>query len=136
MPSLMELTRAGSIATAAASARSAFALAEVKWNLVAAAGGVFRLPRVVGRPVAVDVMLTGTPLPAERAVTLRLVSRLAGVGADVRELARQVATEVAGNAPVAVRLTRKSVEIADTQAWGLCDELVDEVGESADTADE
>jgi len=63
----------------AASARSAFALAEVKWNLVAA-------------------------------VALRLISRLAGAGADVRELARQVAA----NAPVAVRLTRKAVEIADT----------------------
>src|SRR5882757_9633829 len=48
-----------------ASRRSSFALAEVKWNLVAAAGGIFRLTRIIGRPAAMDLLLTGSALPAE-----------------------------------------------------------------------
>src|SRR5271169_3407258 len=40
-----------------ATTRSAFALAEVKRNLVAAAGGLYRLPRAIGRAAAMDAIL-------------------------------------------------------------------------------
>ena len=42
-----------------ASTRSAFGLAEAKRNLIAGAGGLFRLPRIIGRNVAMEVILTG-----------------------------------------------------------------------------
>lgn len=119
-----------------ASPRASFALAEVKWNLVAAGGGVFRLPRVVGRPVAMDMLLSAAPLSAERAYELGLVSRLA-TGEPVDDLARRTAEDVAANAPMAVRLTRRAVERAeeldDAAAWAMCDELVAEIGRSADS---
>ncbi|MBJ7368055.1 MAG: enoyl-CoA hydratase/isomerase family protein, partial [Ilumatobacteraceae bacterium] len=48
-----------------ASSISAFGLAEVKRNLIAGAGGLFRLPRAIGQAVAMEVILTGEPLPAQ-----------------------------------------------------------------------
>ena len=50
-----------------ASTRSAFGLAEVKRNLIAGAGGLFRLPRAIGQSAAMEIILTGEPLPAQRA---------------------------------------------------------------------
>ena len=57
-----------------ATTRSAFGLAEVKRNLVAGAGGLFRLPRAIGQAPAMEMILTGEPLPATRAYELGLVS--------------------------------------------------------------
>ncbi|MGB0148781.1 MAG: enoyl-CoA hydratase-related protein, partial [Ilumatobacteraceae bacterium] len=59
-----------------ASERSAFGLAEVKRNLIAGAGGLFRLPRAIGQAAAMEAILTGEPIPAQRAYDLGLVSRL------------------------------------------------------------
>src|SRR5438067_5166615 len=59
-----------------ASRRAAFGLPEVKRSLVAAAGGLFRLPRAVPRNVALEVALTGDPIDAERAYNLGLVNEL------------------------------------------------------------
>jgi enoyl-CoA hydratase len=121
-----------------ASRDASFALAEVKWNLVAAAGGVFRLTRIIGRIAAMDLILTGQTVPAERAYELGLVSRLAEVG-RVDEVALELAETIATNAPVAVRLNRdavlKSEYYDDREAWELCDKLVIAVNESADSAE-
>jgi enoyl-CoA hydratase/carnithine racemase len=118
-----------------ASPRAAFALAEVKWNLVAAAGGITRLPRMIGRIAAMDVVLTGTPLTAERAYQLGLVSRLASDG-DVEGLALVVAGEIAANGPFAVRLARGGVLAAETldedAAWAMNDRLIAEINSSED----
>ena len=58
-----------------ASGRARFGLAEVRWNLVPAAGGLFRLPLVVGSSTGLDMILTGEPIDAARAHQLGLVSR-------------------------------------------------------------
>ncbi len=63
-----------------ATTRSAFGLAEVKRNLIAGAGGLFRLPRAIGQAAAMEAILTGEPIPAERAYHLGLVSRLVAPG--------------------------------------------------------
>jgi enoyl-CoA hydratase len=121
-----------------ASRISSFALAEVKWNLVAAAGGVFRLTRIIGRVAAMELILTGAAIPAERAYELGLVSRLAEAG-TVDEVALDLAQTIAANAPVAVRLNRdavlKSEYYDDREAWELCEKLVIAVNESADSAE-
>jgi len=91
-----------------ATTRSAFGLAEVTRNLVAGAGGLFRLPRAIGQAAAMDAILTGTPIPAERAHALGLVSRLVEPGAAL-DAALEVASTIARNAPLAVRESRKVV---------------------------
>jgi enoyl-CoA hydratase/carnithine racemase len=77
-----------------ATTRSAFGLEEVKHNLIAAAGGLFRLPRAVGQAAAMDAILTGERIDARRAFDVGLVSRLVAPGAAFDEalrVARQIA---------------------------------------------
>ncbi|MBL7502350.1 enoyl-CoA hydratase/isomerase family protein [Frankia sp. CNm7] len=97
-----------------ASTRSAFGLAEVKRNLVASSGGLFRLPRVVGQAVALDAILTGEPIDAARAYALGLVSRLVEPG-ESRAEALRLAEQIAAAAPLAVRASRRIVRAAATE---------------------
>lgn len=96
-----------------ASTRSSFGLAEVKRNIVAAAGGLFRLPRAVGQAVAMDAILTGEPIDAARAFQLGLVSRLVEPDHVLTE-ARRAADQIAAAAPLAVRASRRVVLAAAT----------------------
>jgi enoyl-CoA hydratase len=91
-----------------ATTRSSFGLAEVRRNLIAAAGGLFRLPRAIGRAAAMDAILTGTPIDAQRAYDLGLVSRLVEPGAALDE-ALEVARQIVAAAPLAVRASRQVV---------------------------
>jgi enoyl-CoA hydratase len=95
-----------------ASQQSSFGLAEVKRNLVAAAGGLYRLPRAIGRSAAMEAILTGEPIPAERAFQLGLVSRLTPSGEALTEALR-LAQKIAENAPLAVWASRSVVLAAD-----------------------
>lgn len=97
-----------------ATTRSAFGLAEVKRNLVASAGGLYRLPRAVGQATAMEAILTGEPIPATRAHELGLVSRLVEPGAAL-DAALDLANAIARNAPLAVRASRKVVLAAATE---------------------
>ncbi len=95
-----------------ASTAAAFGLAEVKRNLVAAAGGLYRLPKLVGKNVALEVALTGEPLSAERAHRLGLVNILTEPG-EALAGAMELAEKIAANAPLAVWETRALVVAAD-----------------------
>ena len=91
-----------------ATTRSSFGLAEVKRNLIAGAGGLFRLPRAIGRSVAMEAILTGEPLSAQRAYDLGLVNRLAEPG-EAMAAATALADQVCQSAPLAVWASRKVV---------------------------
>jgi enoyl-CoA hydratase len=91
-----------------ATTRSASGLAEVKRNLIAGAGGLFRLPRAIGQAAAMEAILTGEPIPAQRAYELGLVSRLVAPGEAVDEAFR-LADQIVANAPLAVWASRKVV---------------------------
>ncbi len=91
-----------------ATTRSAFGLAEVKRNLIAGAGGLFRLPRAIGQAVAMEAILTGEPLAAARAYELGLVNRLVEPGTAL-EAALTLADAVCQNAPLAVWASRRVV---------------------------
>jgi enoyl-CoA hydratase len=91
-----------------ATTRSSFGLAEVKRNLIAGAGGLFRLPRAIGQSNAMEMILTGEPLPAERAYALGLVSRLVEPGEAVNT-ALEIANKIADAAPLAVQASRRVV---------------------------
>ncbi len=91
-----------------ATTRSSFGLAEVKRNLIAGAGGLFRLPRAIGQAAAMEAILTGEPIPAERAYHLGLVNRLVEPGKAVEE-AISLAAKICESAPLAVWASRKVV---------------------------
>ncbi|MFM2047368.1 MAG: hypothetical protein RL383_1445 [Actinomycetota bacterium] len=91
-----------------ASTRSAFGLAEVKRNLIAAAGGLFRLPRAIGKAPAMEVILTGEPLSAARAYELGLVNRVVEPD-QVLPTALEIAARIAAAAPLAVQASRRVV---------------------------
>jgi enoyl-CoA hydratase len=91
-----------------ATTRSSFGLAEVKRNLIAGAGGLFRLPRLIGQSAAMEVILTGEPLPAQRAYDLGMVNRLVEPG-HALEAAIELADKICENAPLAVWASRKVV---------------------------
>lgn len=97
-----------------ATTRSAFGLAEVRHNLVAAAGGLYRLPRAIGRAAAMDAVLTGEPIDARRAHDLGLVSRLVEPGEALDEAVR-VAHAIVTAAPLAVRASRRAVLMATSE---------------------
>ena len=96
-----------------ATTRSAFGLAEVKRNLVAGAGGLYRLPWAVGPAAAMEAILTGEPIPAERAYALGMVARLVDPGEAETE-ARGLAEQITAAAPLAVWESRAVVRAASS----------------------
>jgi enoyl-CoA hydratase len=95
-----------------ATTRSAFGLAEVKRNLIAGAGGLYRLPRAIGRSTAMYAILTGEPISAQRAYDLGLVTSLVEPGQAEAEATR-IAEQIAAAAPLAVYASREVVVQAD-----------------------
>jgi enoyl-CoA hydratase len=91
-----------------ASNRSSFGLAEVKRNLIAGAGGLYRLPRAIGRAAALEVILTGEPLAAQRAYELGLVNHVVAPD-QVMPKALEIAERICAAAPLAVWASRKVV---------------------------
>lgn len=108
-----------------ASKGGAFGLPEVVRGLIAAAGGLYRLPRAIPRAVATDMILTGDRLSAERAAELGMVSRLAPDG-QVLTTALDLAAAITRNAPLAVReslaIIRRSHDLDETALRRLSDE--------------
>lgn len=89
----LELAMACTLRVAAAGAR--LGLPEVKLGLIPGAGGTQRLPRLVGRGRALDIMLTGRQLEADEAFWIGLVDRFAEPGDTARAAAWQLAHELA-----------------------------------------
>lgn len=96
-----------------ASSTATFGIPEVKRSLVAAAGGLFRLPRKIPFNIAMEMALTGDPISAELAHHHGLVNRLCEAG-QALDVAVALAEQICANAPVAVRETRKIVLEATT----------------------
>lgn len=82
-----------------------FGLPEVKRSLVAGAGGLFRLPRQVGKAVALEAILTGDPLSSQRAYELGMVNKVVPE-AQVMDEAMKLAARITANAPLAVKASR------------------------------
>jgi enoyl-CoA hydratase len=105
-----------------ASTAAAFGIPEVKRSLIAAAGGLFRLPRVLPRNIAMELAITGDPITAERAHHFGLVNVLCEPG-EALSKATELAARISANAPLAVRASRKvllqGVGASDSDAWAL-----------------
>lgn len=99
----LELAMACDIRIAARSAR--FGQPELTLGILPAAGGMHRLPALVGMGVAKDLVLTGRIIDAEEAKMVGLVSRVVSEDALMEE-AIAIAQQVAAMAPLASKLAK------------------------------
>ncbi len=118
-----------------ASTTATFGIPEVKRSLVAGAGGLFRLGRKIPFNIAMELTLTGDPIDATRAHHFGLVNRLVEAGAAL-DAAVELAEQICGNAPLAVRASRRIVLEAthapDEVGWKMSGEGMAEVMQSED----
>ncbi len=91
-----------------ASTAARFALTEVTLGIMPGAGGTQNLPRAIGERRAKEILLTGRPISAEKALEWGVVNELCEPG-KVLERALETARIIAGNAPLSVRQIKKSV---------------------------
>jgi enoyl-CoA hydratase len=104
-----ELAMLCDIVVASESAR--FGQPEINLGVLPGAGGTQRLPRAVGKAVAMDMILTGRTLSAREALAFGLVARVVAREAWLVE-AKRVAAEIASKGPISARLAKEAVDAA------------------------
>lgn len=102
----LELALGTDIRVAADGAR--LGLQEAKWGLFPLGGSTVRLPRQVPYAVAMEILLTGDLIDAERAHSLGLLNEVVPQ-TEVMSVAERYADTIAANGPLAVRAIRESV---------------------------
>ena len=90
---------------------SRFAFTEVTIGIMPGASGTQHLPRAIGVRRAKEAILTGRPFSATEAYDWGLINRICEP-ADLMPAALETAERIAGNAPIAIRQARQSVEAA------------------------
>jgi enoyl-CoA hydratase/carnithine racemase len=111
-----ELMLACDLVVASRSAR--FGVPEVKRSLVAAAGGALLLSRRLPQALALELLLTGDPIDAERAAQIGLVNRVVDEGKAL-EAALDLAAAISRNGPLAL-IASKEIARAG-QDWTLAE---------------
>ncbi|MGI5401063.1 crotonase/enoyl-CoA hydratase family protein [Streptomyces sp. CA-135486] len=89
-----------------------FGLPEVTRGLVAAGGGVIRLPKRIPYHLAMELLLTGEPISGERAGRLGIANRVVPAS-ETTAVALQLAERLAANAPLALAAVKRIVRAAD-----------------------
>jgi len=91
-----------------AAANATLGLTEVNLAIIPGGGGTQRLPRIVGRGKALEMILTGARIPADEALRIGLVERVVPEG-QALAAATEVARTLAARAPVALRYAKEAV---------------------------
>ncbi|WP_065758400.1 2,3-dehydroadipyl-CoA hydratase PaaF [Pseudomonas defluvii] len=85
-----------------------FGQPEINLGIMPGAGGTQRLLRAVGKSLAMQMVLSGEPISARRALEAGLVSEITPPELTI-ERALQIATTIANKAPLAVRLAKEAL---------------------------
>jgi enoyl-CoA hydratase len=104
----LELAISCQIRIAVAGAK--LALPEVKLGIIPGTGGTQRLPRLIGKGRAYEMLLTGKTITAEEALEWGLVNKVVPKG-EAMNAAEEMAKEIMANGPIAVELCKDAVEI-------------------------
>jgi crotonobetainyl-CoA hydratase len=89
-----------------------FSLPEVKLGLIPDSGGIFRLPRRMPHPLAMEMLLTGEPITADEAARWGLINRVVEA-AELLPAAREIAARVEAAAPLAVQAVKATVAASE-----------------------
>jgi enoyl-CoA hydratase len=82
---------------------------EVKLGIIPGYGGSQRLPRLVGKGLAHELILTGEMISAEEALRIGLVNKVVEPG-ELLATAEALAKKIIANAPIAVQYAMEAVE--------------------------
>ena len=104
----LELALSCSIRIAVAGAK--LALPEVKLGIIPGTGGTQRLPRLIGKGKAYELLLTGDTITTEEALNIGLVNKVVPKG-EALKAAEEMARKIMANAPIAVEMCKDAVEI-------------------------
>lgn len=124
----LELAMACAVRFASESAQ--FGQPEVRLGLIPGFGGTERLPRLVGRGRALEMLLSGEPIPASEALRIGLVNAV-WPPADLLDQCRAWLARVLANAPLALGLALEAVDVGfetgleagmrfEAAAFGVC----------------
>ena len=102
----LELALACDIRIAAENAT--LGLTEVNLAIIPGGGGTQRLPRLVGKGKALEMILTGARIPAAEALRIGLVERVVPTG-EALKAATELARTIAEKAPIALRYAKEAV---------------------------
>jgi enoyl-CoA hydratase/carnithine racemase len=91
-----------------ASENATFGLPETRWAIIPGQGGTQRLPRIVAPNIALEMILTGAPISAQRALEIGLVNRVVPLPSLV-PTALELAQAIAHQHPQAIRHARAAV---------------------------
>ena len=114
---------------------ASFGLPEVQRGVLATAGGLSHLTSRLPRNVALEMILSGEPLGAERAYALGFVNQLAAPD-ELMPTARSIAARIAAAAPIAVAeslaIARDSSRIDERTGRSRTEKALERVRRSAD----
>jgi enoyl-CoA hydratase len=132
----MEIALACDVIVAAETAR--FGLPEVRRGIIAGAGGLQRLPRLIAPMRALELIMTGRTIDAVEAHALGLVAEVVPAG-EALPRALELAELIAANAPVAVResraVARTAIATTEGEAWARSELAWENVLASEDAAE-
>ena len=91
-----------------ASSTARFGQPEINLGIIPGWGGTQRLPRLIGRTAAMELLLTGDAIDAERALALGLINAVAAPG-ELQDKVFELAGRIASQAPLAVAAIKQAV---------------------------
>jgi enoyl-CoA hydratase/carnithine racemase len=92
-----------------ASDRARLGNTEINLGIIPGFGGTQRLPRIIGKGKAMELLLTGDMIPAQEAYRVGLVNRVVPEG-EVVKAARDLAKRIVAKSKVAIELIMESVD--------------------------
>jgi enoyl-CoA hydratase/carnithine racemase len=97
-----------------ASSNATFGQPEAMLGLAAGGGSPALLPRLLPRGKALQMLMTGDPLPAAEAYRLGMVNELHDPS-ELMSAAQAIADKIAGNSPTAVQAVKRAVQLGEGQ---------------------
>ena len=97
-----------------ASVDATFGQPEAMLGLAAGGGSPALLPRLLPRGKALQMLMTGDPVPAQEAYRLGMINEL-HEPSELMAAAQQIADKIAGNSPTAVQAVKRAVHLGEGQ---------------------